>query len=80
DLSVKGRGAPLARAVASRGRLVDFYLSPRRTIKSASRFRGKILTNVRKWRIPRFNNTNKPPAYGRALALPLSLIRISEPT
>ncbi|MFQ0395389.1 DDE-type integrase/transposase/recombinase, partial [Klebsiella pneumoniae] len=26
--------------------------------------------NVKKWQIPRFINTDKAPAYGRALALP----------
>jgi IS6 family transposase len=29
----------------------------------------KILNNVKKWQIPRFINTDKAPAYGRALAL-----------
>ncbi|MBZ8239778.1 IS6 family transposase, partial [Escherichia coli] len=33
------------------------------------RFLGKILNNVKKWQIPRFINTDKAPAYGRALAL-----------
>ncbi|MFQ0500155.1 IS6 family transposase, partial [Klebsiella pneumoniae] len=32
-------------------------------------FLGKILNNVKKWQIPRFINTDKAPAYGRALAL-----------
>ncbi|MDZ3055814.1 hypothetical protein M2C11_28850, partial [Klebsiella pneumoniae] len=27
------------------------------------------ITNVKKWQIPRFINTDKAPAYGRALAL-----------
>ncbi|SYR90044.1 transposase [Klebsiella pneumoniae] len=34
-----------------------------------NRFLGKILNNVKKWQIPRFINTDKAPAYGRALAL-----------
>nr|WP_172687402.1 DDE-type integrase/transposase/recombinase [Klebsiella pneumoniae]AQM75486.1 hypothetical protein [Klebsiella pneumoniae] len=29
----------------------------------------QILNNVKKWQIPRFINTDKAPAYGRALAL-----------
>ncbi|WP_425462542.1 DDE-type integrase/transposase/recombinase, partial [Enterobacter kobei] len=33
------------------------------------RFLGKTLNNVKKWQIPRFINTDKAPAYGRALAL-----------
>ncbi len=53
----------------SRGRTVDFYLSSRRNSKAAYRFLGKILNNVKKWQIPRFINTDKAPAYGRALAL-----------
>ncbi|MBS2694287.1 DDE-type integrase/transposase/recombinase, partial [Salmonella enterica subsp. enterica serovar 1,4,[5],12:i:-] len=59
----------LYRAVDSRGRTVDFYLSSRRNSKAAYRFLGKILNNVKKWQIPRFINTDKAPAYGRALAL-----------
>ncbi len=56
-------------AVDSRGRTVDFYLSSRRNSKAAYLFLGKILNNVKKWQIPRFINTDKAPAYGRALAL-----------
>ncbi len=66
---VNGRWAYLYRAVDSRGRTVDFYLSSRRNSKAAYRFLGKILNNVKKWQIPRFINTDKAPAYGRALAL-----------
>ncbi len=46
--------AYLYRAVDSRGRTVDFYLSSRRNSKAAYRFLGKILNNVKKWQIPRF--------------------------
>ncbi|WP_410317553.1 DDE-type integrase/transposase/recombinase [Klebsiella pneumoniae] len=38
------------RAVDSRGRTVDFYLSSRRNSKAAYRFLGKILNNVKKCR------------------------------
>ncbi len=68
-MKVNGRWAYLYRAVDSRGRTVDFYLSSRRNSKAAYRFLGKILNNVKKWQIPRFINTDKAPAYGRALAL-----------
>ncbi len=44
-------------------------LSPPVNSKAAYRFLGKILNNVKKWQIPRFINTDKAPAYGRALAL-----------
>ncbi|WP_454805762.1 IS6 family transposase [Klebsiella pneumoniae] len=68
-VKVNGRWAYLYRAVDSRGRTVDFYLSSRRNSKAAYRFLGKILNNVKKWQIRRFINTDKAPAYGRALAL-----------
>ena len=67
-VKVNGRWAYLYRAVDSRGRTVDFYLSSVNS-KAAYRFLGKILNNVKKWQIPRFINTDKAPAYGRALAL-----------
>lgn len=68
-IKVNGRWAYLYRAVDSRGRTIDFYLSPRRNSKAAYRFPGKILNNVKGWQIPRFINTDKAPTYGRALAL-----------
>ncbi|MDL8346063.1 IS6 family transposase, partial [Escherichia coli] len=61
-VKVNGRWAYLYRAVDSRGRTVDFYLSSRRNSKAAYRFLGKILNNVKKWQIPRFINTDKAPA------------------
>ncbi len=45
------------------------FILLRRNSKAAYRFLGKILNNVKKWQIPRFINTDKAPAYGRALAL-----------
>jgi IS6 family transposase len=45
------------------------FISPPVVSKAAYRFLGKILNNVKKWQIPRFINTDKAPAYGRALAL-----------
>ncbi len=66
-VKVNGRWAYLYRAVDSRGRTVDFYLSSRRNSKAAYRFLGKILNNVKKWQIPRFINTDKAPAHGARL-------------
>jgi IS6 family transposase len=66
-VKVNGRWAYLYRAVDSRGRTVDFSLLP--STAKLYRFLGKILNNVKKWQIPRFINTDKAPAYGRALAL-----------
>ena len=68
-MKVNGRQAYLYRAVDSRGRTIDFYLSPRRNSKAAYRFLGKILNNVKGWQVPRLINTDKAPTYGRALAL-----------
>ena len=47
-VKVNGRWAYLYRAVDSRGRTVDFYLSSRRNSKAAYWFLGKILNNVLK--------------------------------
>jgi len=68
-VKVKGRWAYLYRAVDSRGCTIDFYLSSRRNTKAAYRFMGKLLNNTKRWQIPRLINTDKTPAYGRALAL-----------
>jgi IS6 family transposase len=51
------------------GAALSILSLPRRNSKAAYRFLGKILNNVKKWQIPRFINTDKAPAYGRALAL-----------
>lgn len=67
-MKVNGCWAYLYRAVDSRGHTLDFYLSPRRNSKATYLFLGKILNNVKKWQIPRVINTDKAPAYGRALA------------
>ncbi|WP_285218454.1 DDE-type integrase/transposase/recombinase, partial [Klebsiella quasipneumoniae] len=48
-----------------RGRTVDFYLSSRRNSKAAYRFLGKIIKQVKKWKITRFINTDKAPEEGR---------------
>ncbi|QGF39480.1 IS6 family transposase (plasmid) [Escherichia coli] len=68
-VKVNGRWAYLYRAVDSRGRTVDFYLSSRRNSKAAYRFLGKILNNVKKWQIPRFINTDKAPGTVAKLAM-----------
>ncbi len=67
-VKVNGRWAYLYRAVDSRGRTVDFYLSSRRNSKAAYRFLGKILNNVKKWQIPRFiTRIKRPPMVARLL-------------
>ncbi|WP_434478019.1 DDE-type integrase/transposase/recombinase [Escherichia coli] len=68
-VKVNGRWAYLYRAVDSRGRTVDFYLSSRRNSKAAYRFLGKILNNVKKWQI-RDSSTRikRPPMVGACSA------------
>ncbi|WP_407239909.1 DDE-type integrase/transposase/recombinase [Escherichia coli] len=58
----------LYRAVDSRGRTVDFYLSSRRNSKAAYRFLGKILNNVKSGR-SRDSSTRikRPPMVALAL-------------
>ena len=68
-VKVNGRWAYLYQAVDSRGRTVDFISPPVVTAKLHTGFLGKILNNVKKWQIPRFINTDKAPAYGRARLL-----------
>jgi IS6 family transposase len=68
-VKVNGRWAYLYQGRRQPGPHCRFYLSSRRNSKAAYRFLGKILNNVKKWQIPRFINTDKAPAYGRALAL-----------
>ncbi len=68
-VKVNGRWAYLYRAVDSRGRTVDFYLSSRRNSKAAYRFLGKILNNVKKWQRSRDSSTRikRPPMVARLL-------------
>lgn len=68
-VKVNGRWAYLYRAVDSVGHTLDFYLSPRRNSKAAYRFLTKLLRWRKPYQCPRIINTDKAPAYGRALAL-----------
>lgn len=68
-IKVNGRWAYLYRAFDSRGRAINFYLSPRLSSKAEYRFLGKILNNVRDWQLPLLLNTDKFPTYGRALGV-----------
>ncbi|MCC4104157.1 IS6 family transposase [Escherichia coli] len=67
-VKVNGRWAYLYRAVDSRAALSIFISPPVVTAKLHTGF-WVNLNNVKKWQIPRFINTDKAPAYGRALAL-----------
>jgi hypothetical protein len=54
------------RAIDSRGRTVDFYLSHRRDAGAARRFLAKALRARRDW-APSVINTDRNPAYGEAI-------------
>lgn len=72
-IKVNGRWAYLYRAVDSKGRTIDFYLSSRRNSKAAYRFLGKVLNNVKGGQIPRLINTDT--RCGRAKPYQAVLIR-----
>ncbi|MFP1455966.1 IS6 family transposase [Escherichia coli] len=68
-VKVNGRWAYLLPGRRQPGAALSIFISPPVvTAKLRARFLGKILNNVKKWQIPRFINTDKAPAYGRALA------------
>jgi IS6 family transposase len=56
----------LFRAIDSRGRTVDFYLSQRRNASAARRFLAKAVRTRRDWG-PTVINTDRNPAYGEAI-------------
>ena len=66
-IKVKGKWAYLYRAIDSEGDTIDFYLSPTRNAKAAKRFLGKALKSIQKYTYPTVINTDKNPAYGKAL-------------
>ncbi len=68
-VKVNGRWAYLYGPSTAGAALSIFISPPVVTAKLHTGFLGKILNNVKKWQIPRFINTDKAPAYGRALAL-----------
>ncbi len=68
-VKVNGRWAYLYLGPSTAGAALSIFISPVVTAKLHTGFLGKILNNVKKWQIPRFINTDKAPAYGRALAL-----------
>ncbi|MHC5686092.1 hypothetical protein ACYTWS_23205 [Escherichia coli] len=64
-VKVNGRWAYHAGPSTAGAALSIFISPPVVTAKLHASF-GKILNNVKKWQIPRFINTDKAPAYGRA--------------
>ncbi len=65
-IKVCGQWLYLFRAIDSRGRTVDFYLSRRRNATGARRFLAKALRVRQDWQ-PSVINTDRNPAYGDAI-------------
>ena len=65
-IKIGGKWLYLFRAIDSRGRTVDFYLSQRRDASAARRFLAKALRLRRDW-APAVINTDRNPAYGEAI-------------
>jgi transposase, IS6 family len=65
-INVCGQWLYLFRAIDSRGRTVDFYLSQRRNAGAARRFLATALRVRRDWG-PTVINTDRNPAYGEAI-------------
>jgi transposase-like protein len=66
-VKVKGKWVYLYRAVDKAGDTVDFYLSKTRNAKAAKRFLGKALKSIPDYSHPSSVNTDKNPAYGKAI-------------
>lgn len=67
-IKIKGHWAYLYRAVDHEGNTIDFYLSPTRSAKAATRFLGKTLKGCKDWERPLVINTDKAASYGVAIA------------
>ena len=66
-MKVKGKWVYLYRAVDKAGNTIDFYLSRTRNAKAAKRFLGKSLKSIPNYSQPSSINTDKNPAYGKAI-------------
>ena len=66
-MKVKGKWVYLYRAVDKTGNTIDFYLSRTRNTKAAKRFLGKALKSIPNYSHPSSINTDKNPAYGKAI-------------
>ncbi|WP_341790969.1 IS6 family transposase [Rickettsia endosymbiont of Gonocerus acuteangulatus] len=68
-IKVKGKWAYLYRAVDKYGDTIDFYLSSTRNANAAKRFLGKALKSIPEYSHPETINTDKNPAYSKAITL-----------
>jgi transposase-like protein len=66
-VKVKGQWKYLYRAITKQGETVDFYLSATRNLQAAKTFLGKALRAYKEWERPQRINTDKAPAYGKAI-------------
>jgi IS6 family transposase len=66
-IKVKGKWVYLYRALDKEGNTIDFYLSTTRNSAAAKRFLSKALKSIPAYARPKTINTDKNPAYGRAI-------------
>lgn len=67
-IKVKGKQKYLYRAIDKYGNPIDFFFSHRRDAKSAKRFFKKTLRRLEKYEASTILNTDKNPAYDKAIA------------
>lgn len=66
-IKVKCKWAYLYRALDKNGDTIDFYLSSTRNANAAKRFLSKALRSIPECSHPKTINTDKNPAYGKAI-------------
>jgi len=67
-VKVKGKWVYLYRAIDKTGNTIDFYLSTTRNANAAKRFLNKALNSIPAYARPKTVNTDKNPAYGKAIS------------
>ena len=67
-VKVKGKWAYLYRAIDKAASTVDFYLSTTRNSNAAKKFLSKALNSIPVYFRPKTINTDKNPAYGKAIS------------
>jgi transposase-like protein len=66
-IKVKGKWVYLYRSVDDHGDTIDFYLSKTRNAKAAKLFLNKSIRKLKDWEKPQIINTDKNPAYIKAI-------------
>jgi IS6 family transposase len=67
-VKVRDKWTYLYRALDKPGNTIDFYLSPTRNAKAATRFLGKALNGLKEWEQPEIINTDKAPTNDIAIS------------